>query len=1418
MAEVKNAFIQSKMNKDLDSRLVPNGEYRNAINAQVSRSEGSDVGALENALGNSVQATFEDGQSYSNNLTCIGYVTDELSNCVYVFLTDGTRSTGEPYIHTGPGSNHFIYKKDVNSTAAPVKLVSGAFLNFSKNYPIYGVNLLENLLFWTDNFNQPRKINVTSASTPPTPNNYYTTEDQISVATYNPYKPIELYEEIDSSRVAENSKLTQALNSYDTTMRDVVSKFYPGGGTALVSNSTTSTDHVISNLNIPFYPAIQSTGSTGEPQSGMTVGFIAASSVGSGPVEDTGVTVVSYDNNTNTITLSGSITTTANDIFVFNFNPYYENSYAGDSRFLEDKFVRFSYRFKFDDGEYSIYAPFTQPCFIPKQDGYFLNTEETIGDQQNTFASTVVGFMENKVNEIKLIIPLPSTGDSLQSEFKVSEVDILFKKSDGLAVQVVETINISDINSSASGKNYYEYTYINKKPFKTLPESELIRVFDKVPVKALSQEVSSNRIIYGNFQNKHTPPSSLDYYIGFGEKNPFSINTTHSSLSKTSIVEYPSSSVKSNRTYQVGVVLSDKFGRQSSVILSNNKNIVKVGGISFSGDTIYAPYVNTNNIAGNFYEWIGSSLKMSFNSVIDASPNINNKYWPGIYNGNINSPDYNPLGWYSYKIVVKQQEQEYYNVYTAGAMKDIPYNYLSIVKGPPTPTNPITPNISFVTLLNDNINKVPRDLTEVGPQDKTFRSSVVLFGRVENTTHAYSNAGNKQFKPDRTSFTTNSIEDLFDLFDVEQFENNVNAQIPVTDIESPFSPFFKADANPFVGEFVTSQDATKQFGVLNEVINTNTYTANGSGTQPQPSPTIPLTLFSPGFTLEPGYKVTGGNIVDDVFVVSYDPAASEVVISEAITYAANTTFTFTQEDYLPIENLAILETAPTISNLDIYWETSSAGLISELNEAIRDSANSTQAFLTDTNDSAFLESLGSGQNIITNNFFEVINEFGTVIDKSLVNLQWSVVDSSGEDASSLVEVYELVLGGKQWNIRTTSDFPNLVWFSDQNNRYRNFTFTFSIDVDNSSNALVDQNVSTPTSSVVINILTSGFTPVQGAKVTSSEIIGGEVLVESYDSGTNTLTLNAEVTLSQGNQLTIANSPPSTSTITRTLELQNTVPSMFSNSQATPPPISGSVVDLGVVNLKRTILQSLSGVNGANVSNSGKDLDFELIDVIKDSDNSSVKDAFVLLKNNYFTNNEKISTEFWLRLPIRMQIGEDYTATIKLEDSGPASKVVDFKFNFGTIPSFISTMVVYFGPSNQFLSPSQETTTVIKITDQPAANNTNGIYHYKGTPQKLIESSYNNNGVITIDKTNASIGTFSFNDSPPFNYTCKTNGSDWAFVADDVPGYEFEVLKIVLGEDDNASCFYSPAFNIKGRTEGPPFPKTNELNTYKFEVK
>ena len=52
------------------------------------------------------------------------------------------------------------------------------------------------------------------------------------------------------------------------------------------------------------------------------------------------------------------------------------NGWNGDPEYLKDKFVKFSYRFKFDDNEYSTAAPFSQDVFIPQQQGQFVNDNE----------------------------------------------------------------------------------------------------------------------------------------------------------------------------------------------------------------------------------------------------------------------------------------------------------------------------------------------------------------------------------------------------------------------------------------------------------------------------------------------------------------------------------------------------------------------------------------------------------------------------------------------------------------------------------------------------------------------------------------------------------------------------------------------------------------------------------------------------------------------------------------------------------------------------------------------------------------------------------------------------------------------------------------------------------------------------------
>ena len=81
MAELKRNFTSSRMNKDLDERLVPNGEYRDALNISISTSESSDEGSVESIKGNSRISTLGiTGQK------CIGTARDEETNKIYWFI------------------------------------------------------------------------------------------------------------------------------------------------------------------------------------------------------------------------------------------------------------------------------------------------------------------------------------------------------------------------------------------------------------------------------------------------------------------------------------------------------------------------------------------------------------------------------------------------------------------------------------------------------------------------------------------------------------------------------------------------------------------------------------------------------------------------------------------------------------------------------------------------------------------------------------------------------------------------------------------------------------------------------------------------------------------------------------------------------------------------------------------------------------------------------------------------------------------------------------------------------------------------------------------------------------------------------------------------------------------------------------
>ena len=95
--KLQRNFIKGKMNKSLDERLIPNGEYIDALNVRIGSTELSEIGSVENSKGNTRITTIEyDGQTLSNDAKCIGAFEDGVNVTIYWFITDPSHPGGQP--------------------------------------------------------------------------------------------------------------------------------------------------------------------------------------------------------------------------------------------------------------------------------------------------------------------------------------------------------------------------------------------------------------------------------------------------------------------------------------------------------------------------------------------------------------------------------------------------------------------------------------------------------------------------------------------------------------------------------------------------------------------------------------------------------------------------------------------------------------------------------------------------------------------------------------------------------------------------------------------------------------------------------------------------------------------------------------------------------------------------------------------------------------------------------------------------------------------------------------------------------------------------------------------------------------------------------------------------------------------------
>tara|TARA_R100000544_G_scaffold17228_1_gene8220 strand:- start:7347 stop:12473 length:5127 start_codon:yes stop_codon:yes gene_type:complete len=171
MADINTNFIAGKMNKSVDERLMPPGEYVDALNVRLGSTETTEIGAVENSKGNTQITNILYKNERMVNAICIGAYADGINQNMYWFLHDPLNG------NSLSGKVDMILSYNASTNATKYIVISENVLNFNSLYLITGVNLIGDLLFFTDNFNPPRSVNINRDYGYPTTTDGFVEED-----------------------------------------------------------------------------------------------------------------------------------------------------------------------------------------------------------------------------------------------------------------------------------------------------------------------------------------------------------------------------------------------------------------------------------------------------------------------------------------------------------------------------------------------------------------------------------------------------------------------------------------------------------------------------------------------------------------------------------------------------------------------------------------------------------------------------------------------------------------------------------------------------------------------------------------------------------------------------------------------------------------------------------------------------------------------------------------------------------------------------------------------------------------------------------------------------------------------------------------------------------------------------------------
>ena len=269
MAESKRTFTRAKINRDIEEKILPPGEYRDALNISVDFSEDGNVGAIENLKGNELianQNIYGLTSATNPNATVVGSYPHPEEKKIYYFVTGDKADGIFEYDIDANEINTIIIESIEASVVETINLAfedAGVTGSVAQDGSIsltarVGANSVEAI---TEDFSAnetgsavSRKITVSLKAPSP-----YINQGELLIGSITASQPSKLAPEVITKNIVSKTETTATLlgsltnNSVGVTAQG----FYYGyntGGTALTINELKTGGAGITNLSTSVTP------------------------------------------------------------------------------------------------------------------------------------------------------------------------------------------------------------------------------------------------------------------------------------------------------------------------------------------------------------------------------------------------------------------------------------------------------------------------------------------------------------------------------------------------------------------------------------------------------------------------------------------------------------------------------------------------------------------------------------------------------------------------------------------------------------------------------------------------------------------------------------------------------------------------------------------------------------------------------------------------------------------------------------------------------------------------------------------------------------------------------------------------------------------------------------------------------------